>query len=569
MADAYDPYAPPPPPVLVDSAGRPLRSAAPILTKEIAAPVMTGTRSIVTGHPAEGLDPAGLARILRQAEDGDATAQHELAEQLEEKWPHYRSVLRTRKLAVAQLPIEVEAAGDTPEEEADAQLLRDWLKRPTMQAELVHIQDALGKGFSATEVMWNLAETPWLPESLQWADPRFFEYDRVTGRRLLLKGGVSGMAMMAEELPPYKFIVHEAQEKSGLPIRGGIARAAAWYYLFLNFTIKDWITFLEVYGLPLRVGKYQNGTSEADIRKLAQAVAQIGSDAGCVIPQSMLIEFIESGGAASNPEMFSRFLAWVNDEISKLVLGQTSSADAKSGGLGTGQADLHGEVRKDIRDFDAMLLSVTLTSTIGKWIVQFNRGHRKRYPIIRVGEPDAVDMDRELKAIDKAVEYGVPVGMGHFRKVTGVPAPEDGEELLVPPRAAQEPQNGDPRGGGIIPPQNAASRLSDPLKPKIGADPAGPAGAVAAAAQDAPREPDAIDRLVDDAIAASGGFGDAMIAGVEELISGAASLEEVREILAMRAGDALAAMPADQFTELLARSSFATRLAGLLQEPGK
>jgi phage gp29-like protein len=565
------PYAAPPPPPLVDTSGRPLRAAYERLTREVAAPTIAGIRSIQSGHPAQGLDPQRLAQILRAAETGDATAYLELAEELEDKWPHYRSVLRTRKLAVAQQPITVEAAGDSDEEEADAQLIRDWLKRLTLQGELIDIMDALGKGYSAIEVIWSTTALTWLPDKLKWRHPQFFEFDQVTGEELLLRGGEDGMGGMPEPLSPFKYIVHTCQEKSGTPIRSGIARAAAWYYLFLNFTIKDWVTFLEVYGLPLRVGKYANGTSEEDIRKLAQAVAQIGSDAGCVIPQSMVLEFVQAGGAAANPEMFWRFLQFVNDEISKLVLGQTSSADAKSGGLGTGQADLHGEVRKDIRRFDETQLSVTLTATIGKWIVQFNRGHRERYPIIRVGEPDPVDMDRELKAIDKAVEYGVPVGMTHFRKVTGVPAPEDGEELLAVPKPDVEPDPGTEAAG--TPPKGEPGP-SDPEPPRGRSSPRSSRSSrqseaeVPAAISSGAREPDAIDRLVDAGVEDWADMTGPMIGAFEELIAAATSMEEVRELLALRAGDAIAAMPVDRIVELGARAGFAARIAGLVEMQG-
>src|SRR3546814_21150705 len=72
---------------------------------------------------------------------------------------HYLSVLGTRKRAVSQLPINVEAASEDPNDELDAQLIRDWLKRLTLQAELFDILDAIGKGYSVTEIVWKLGDT--------------------------------------------------------------------------------------------------------------------------------------------------------------------------------------------------------------------------------------------------------------------------------------------------------------------------------------------------------------------------------------------------------------------------
>ncbi|MGE4321723.1 MAG: DUF935 family protein [Sphingobium sp.] len=146
MANDISPFQAPSAPALVDARGRPLRAAAEKLTREIAGPTVSGVRNIWSDHPAQGLNPARLARIMRDAETGDAIAYLELAEEMEEKYPHYNGLLGVRKRAVAQLPIRVEAAGESADEQADAQLDREWLKRLTLQAELFEVLDALGKG---------------------------------------------------------------------------------------------------------------------------------------------------------------------------------------------------------------------------------------------------------------------------------------------------------------------------------------------------------------------------------------------------------------------------------------
>lgn len=559
------------PPELVDGRGRPLRTAREILTSDIGGPTLAGMRSVMSGHPADGLTPQRLAQILRGAENGDATAYYELAEQMEERDLHYQSVMGTRKRAVTQLPIEVEAASDSDEHEGDAQIVRDWLKRLTLQSELFDIMDANGKGRSHTEIIWGFGNALWLPERLELRDPRFFEYDQETGQQSLLKGGIDGTSGLPTQLPPWKFIVHTASAKSGLPVRGGIARTAAWFYLFKNYTIKDWITFLEVYGLPLRVGKYGNGTSESDINKLAAAVAQIGSDAGCVIPASMQMEFITSQGGATNPDMFHKLVTYVDDALSKAVLGQTSSSDAKAGGLGSGQADLHGEVRHDIESADAVALSATLTRDLVVPMVMFNRGVRDQYPILRIGRPEKEDVDQKLKLIDAAVRLNVPVGVSQLRKL-GLPAPDEGEELITAPAAtapASGPDGGDGPSGAARPPR----ALLGPSFGQSGAIRRPGRDAVAAAAEvdaeSARRAADAIDTVVIDAIGQMDGLADDLMTGFEELIAAANSMEEVQELMAIHAGDMVARMDIAAFAQVMERTTFAARIAGLISKPGQ
>ena len=49
------------------------------------------------------------------------------------------------------------------------------------------IQDALGKGFSATEIVWETSEREWSPVRLIWRDPRWFLFDWISGQQLLVR----------------------------------------------------------------------------------------------------------------------------------------------------------------------------------------------------------------------------------------------------------------------------------------------------------------------------------------------------------------------------------------------
>jgi phage gp29-like protein len=553
MANELAPFIAPKPAALVDARGRPLRKSD--LTREIAGPSLTGVRSIHSGHPAQGLTPERLAQILRAAENGNATAYLELAEEMEEKDLHYLSVLGTRKRAVSQLPIEVDAASDSAEDEADAQIVRDWLERDTLQSELFDILDGVGKGYSATEIIWDIGEL-WLPAKLKRQDPRFFEFDRVDGETLLLKGD-SGLPTPLQD---YKFIVHHHPAKSGIPIRGGIARAVAWGYLFKNYTLKDWMTFLEVYGLPLRIGKYDNGETEQNIRLLEQAVAQIGADAGAVIPKSMMIEFITSSGSGTgSTDMYERKANFIDQQVSKAVLGQTSTTDALAGGLGSGQATTHNDVRADIETADCVQLSATLNRDLVRPMVIFNRGPRKKYPRLRIGRPDPVDVDKALASIQAGVQLGVPVAVSTFRKLTGLPEPEAGEELLQAPQPEIAPENDPEAPDGPDPREKGKGGLLEPLKGQKRPD----KRPVAAALSDRPSGPDGIDRAIDEHLDDWERLIEPMLSPVQTLIEGASSLEQVRDGLAA----AIAAMDTSAVAELIERAGFGARMAGNLENP--
>ena len=84
-------------PSLYDAYGR--RVDLGSLRREPAAPTLDGVRTIWTQTVASGLTPERLARLLQDAAEGSPEAYLTLAEEIEEREPHYRSVLGTRKRA--------------------------------------------------------------------------------------------------------------------------------------------------------------------------------------------------------------------------------------------------------------------------------------------------------------------------------------------------------------------------------------------------------------------------------------------------------------------------------------
>ncbi|OAM73752.1 DUF935 domain-containing protein [Devosia elaeis] len=505
---------------LLDQWGRPVQLNK--LREEQAAPSLASVRQVVGGHPAQGLTPARLTGLLRDAEQGDAIAYLELAEEMEEKDLHYLSVLGTRKRAVAQLEITVESASDDKVDVDNADLVRDWLRREELEDELFDILDAIGKGFSVTEIIWETSARQWWPALLKRRDQRWFEFDREDGETLYLRGPGE-----LEALRPFKYIQHVSKAKSGIPIRGGIARAAAWAYLFKNYDLKDWVTYIEVHGQPLRVGKYHTGATEADKEVLLRAVANIGSDAAAIIPQNMLIEFVEAAKQGGATDLYEKLADWLDRQVSKAVLGQTLTTEVSSGSLAA--AKVHEDVRRDIMRSDARQLAATINRDLVRPLIDLNRGPQENYPRIVIGLPSNIDMKQYAEAVGQLVDRGMKVEQSVVRDKLGLPEPEPDADLLTPP--------------GQAAPEALPSFHS------------------ARPARVARHSADQIDRLVDEV---SGEWEEVigpMVAPVRELLADAGSLEEARDRLA----ELIATMDTSALEDVLLRAGFPARLAGRLE----
>jgi phage gp29-like protein len=417
--------------MLLDQFERPIDMKA--LKKEQAGPTVSGVRSILSGHPSWGLTPERLARLLRDSEEGDPTAYLELAEEMEEKDLHYRGVLGTRKRQVAQLEITVEAATDEPEDVKDADLVRELINRDELQDDLVDVLDALGKGYSVTEIMWDTSGREWRPARFEFRDPRWFRFDPIDGRTLRLLDEAGQL----QPLAPFKFIVHQPRLKSGLPIRGGLARAVAWSYLFKTFDLKDWVVFAEIFGMPLRLGKYHPGASEEDKDALLRAVVNISRDAAAIIPESMAIDFPEAGGKTGSVDLFERLAEYLDRQVSKAVLGQTATTDAIKGGYAVGRT--HDGVRGDIEQSDARQLAATLNRDLVRPYIDLNRGPRHAYPKLVIGRAEQTNVPEMSDALAKLVPLGLKVEQSVIRDRLGLPDPEEDAEVLAPPAQAAFP----------------------------------------------------------------------------------------------------------------------------------
>lgn len=539
-------------PMLVDRWGRPIDRS--VLKTEIAAPTLGGVRSPLSGYPGDGLDPVRLASILREADAGDPIRYLELAEAIEERDLHYLAVLGTRRRGVSQIEITVEAASDAAEDVARAQLVREWLKRDELADEIFHILDCIGKGYSFTEIMWDTSEGQWSPARLEWRDPRWFRFemqDLATPLQLDDYG-------QRIPLAPFKFIFAQISAKSGLALRSGLARVASWAWMFKAFTQRDWAIFTQTYGQPLRLGKWAPNASEDDKNTLFRAVSNIAGDCAAIIPESMSIEFVETKSPGTNSELYERRSDWLDQQVSKAVLGQTTTTDAISGGHSVSKE--HRMVQKDISRSDGKALAAILNRDLIRPWMDLEFGPQKAYPRLKIEEAEVEDIQMLSTAVAALVPVGLKISQSEMRDRLGFADPAPGEEVLGVPAA---PPVGPVLAPGALPsaPPGQASpikRFSGEFKRGQGAagmQTAPQAEGLSAANSGAATHADEIAaRIEADAQPAVG----RMLAQIEAMMTAAGSIEEFRAMLAA----AFPKVDSTAFAQALAQGLVAAQAAG-------
>lgn len=391
-------------------------------------------RDVWTESVAGSIKPDKLAYILQAAKEGDSDAFFTLADEMEEREMHYGSVLSTRKLGIQGLDVQVVPASDDARDVEIADAVREIANTPNFSDMIESLTDGFAKGFSACEIIWKMDSKHWLPVKFPWRDPRWFYIDILEGEEIRLK--TEADMVRGETLAPFKFILHKPQLKKGLTVASGLARMAAVSFMCKSYVVRDWMRFIQNYGLPFRIGRYdRQSASENDVRVLKRAVSMIGSDSAAILPEGVRIEFVKDAtNGKAGDATFERIANWMDSQVSKRVLGQTMTTDD---GSSNAQAQVHDEVRSDIKCADAKKIENTINRDLVKPYVDLNWGEQKRYPRVKFIIEDKADIAAISEALGKLVPLGLRVDQTEVRGILGLKTPEKDAEVLQAGQTAQ------------------------------------------------------------------------------------------------------------------------------------
>lgn len=362
---------------ILDIKGKPFDKKA--LQQEVAHPTVVGVRQPrFMDSVADVLTPMRLAKALRNANAGNDFDMLTLAEEIEERDIPLFSALQIRRLALQALPVHVESASKDEHDEMLAQAVRDdIISKSIFSSMSADLDDAILKGRSTVEPIYNYNGGRLIPEKYIWRDPRYFKFhpDDPTDLRLIDEEDYAN----GKSIAGMGFITHIPKLKTGITTRSGLVRLAAVEHMCRSFSRSDWMAYSELFGMPIRVGKYGANASEEDQKILKLAVASLGSDAAAILPESMKIELIERSGQ-NGDQLFLRLAEYLDKQISMLVLGHTGATQETAGKLGGD--DNKSDIREDILIGDAFHKNITINRDLIKPYIDLNFGIQKAYPKI-------------------------------------------------------------------------------------------------------------------------------------------------------------------------------------------
>lgn len=490
------------------------------------------------------LDPTRLATAFASADQGFVTEQATLFELVEEQDPHIYAELAKRRRSVTGLGWQLTPPKDATQSELDrADELSDMLRAiPRFQGALYDLTDAIGKGFATIEIEWQPGST-WLPKALHWVLQREFQIDRASGELRYVKNG------LPEPLRQWGWAVHQHRSRSGYLEQSALFRVLAWTYAYKAYDVRDMQRFLEVYGLPLRLGKFPAGLGAKERDQLLRAVRNIGNDGAGVIPANMSIDFIQATKTGTVTDFLSAVEYWERKQSMAILGGTlTSQADGKTSTNALGE--VHDKIRREIMLDDASQLAPTLHSQIVAPIALINGMFAAgRLPAFSFLTEETVDQGKMVDVLTKGAAIGLQIDLDWAHKAMQIPRADKGAELLRAPSAAPT----------AAPPAASTPGVPDANEPPGAEKTAGAAlirlAALAAAGTGASEPPDITSAYAAQLAALCAPHEAALIQQIHAIVAGADDYDS--------ALDQIGALKADpKWAESMALGMAAANLAG-------
>lgn len=340
---------------------------------------------------------------------------------------HVQAVTQSRRQAILAVDHFI-TARDKKAVQKQIEFLEEIFEEMNIHSLISDLIAGIFTGCKPLELKWAADGSRWFVE--EYKEPIVENFIWQDGRLKML--GDSGREN--KELEPWKYIIHAPNLYNGKPF-AALQPAMNWY-LFSDFASRNWARHTEIYGMPVRIGKYEPGTPDVDIQALKSELISMGADASAVISTDAMIEFLETKGHAT-ADIYKELIDTANREISKCVLSQTTTTEtAEHGNLAT--ATVHQSGFGRVIGADCNALANTLNNQLIYPLLQFNFPNFRRIdaPRIRFNLDMASDGYKFMQMLDYAYRMGKPIHPEDFAKA-GLTVKE-GEELLQKPDISLE-----------------------------------------------------------------------------------------------------------------------------------
>jgi phage gp29-like protein len=347
-----------------------------------------------------------------------------------------RAGIQRHQLRAVEMDDEVTAALDTRRE---ALIGTPWhleggtqRHRAALEAELAPHMEALLRGaFAAVPYGYSVMEVVYRNDGgragIASVSEKPFEWFVPGPDGVNLRWKRAGGPMEGEPVDPRKFLLTVRQSSARNPYGEALLSRAYWPWFFRTMGWQYWSRWLERYGTPTLLGK-----TSGDPQAMAENLAAAANGGALAVGIGDEVSAIQPPSGAGH---FEAFDAVICRRIQKIILGQTLTTDASTGGS-YAAAKVADGVRNDRRNADIRLVSRTMQRLVDA-LWAFN-GHSGAPPRFVMADDTGLERERAERDAILVEKVGVRLSPEYIAERYDL---EPGEFEMVDPDAAAAPQN--------------------------------------------------------------------------------------------------------------------------------
>jgi phage gp29-like protein len=374
---------------------------------------------------------------------------------------HLCSAIQTRKLGTLKKEYKFEPyslKGEKPS--AEAVKLRDQLvedlERVSLYDLISGLLDTPFYGMTPVEIQWSAASDRMRIKGVEVKPARWFGFNDANKPRFVSANN----PWDGEDIPFGKFVFSRHFPTYDNPYGLRLLSRCFWPVIFKKGGIKFWVTLAEKYGMPFLVGQYARGTTPEQQQEMLSNLSKMVRDAVAVIPQGGSVDVVESQ-AGGKAEIHSGLVTAMNAEISKVIMGQTLTAEVgDKGSLAAGR--VHENTLDDFRHGDQKLVKTAMEEIA--WIYGQVNAPGVPTPVFSWHEED--DPKKDFAERDQTLsDSGVRFTKAYYKRTYNL---QDGDFDLSSPDKEEPASDDFAEGGGFTAQQQALEDLAEEVIPQGG-----------------------------------------------------------------------------------------------------
>jgi phage gp29-like protein len=312
---------------------------------------------------------------------------------------HLTSVVQSRRLKAISSPFRVVKKSGKESPERTALLQAAWF------------QELLEQFWDSTVYGYSLVQLNELD-----AEQKFRSLELVP--RQNVRPSVNLVVNNPGDVTGYDYSADPWLVGAGKPQDLGLYMKAAKLILYKQHATAAWAQFVELFGMPLRLGKTDMSSPDM-AQAMFKMLGEMGSGGYGVIDKADEVEFVETKSNGTSPHL--ALISYIDAQISKLIWGQTMMSD---NGSSRSQSEVHERLTSDYVRLDQRNLTNYVNDNLFPKLIELGfplEGYRFEFYEVE-------DTDSLFDQVTKLLTAGFAVDPEFIANKFGIPVTKEAEQ---------------------------------------------------------------------------------------------------------------------------------------------